>query len=341
MKAAVDPIVNEVLDFIESSPNTFCIERTPKHYEALLGLYETIGYGPEATHERLAWQEASKTTWSMIDAILPGSTTCGAIGLAMPSSWSSISIAPGLTYMHSICMEKTLEGVVSLFAQAIKHLARFDRLKDSEYLAAGYACRSHFTSTFQRPKNFKIPSQIQIDTLLCCQREPKPRTPGIAAMLRDTTMEDEELLAPNQKWAFRTLSRVDTSLAALRSVKRVTLRSHTGNKHNALVLLQSAPPLMMAEDIHREALVFPVADTNIVDLCRLLRGLQETCTMNLYFFLPPTIISPPGIQGEVCEASFWAATAKKDRHLLLRSYREAFGPVLDKYPSSELKHYLT
>jgi hypothetical protein len=329
----------EVLDRITNNPLNYLANRQEDHYERLLALYCEVGYGSEA--DNAGWRDKSVSTWSKIDSLMPGATTCGIVDGRVVSSWGSISIAPQLLYTHSLCMQKTLEGAVSLFAQAVHHFRMFSCMSRGSFLGAGFANKSGFTPAVFIPKTFDITTQIHIDSLLCHRSDALAYTHASSLDLSCTTSSDDQYLTYQQRAIFNALSQVDPRLMGCRLVTPAAVRRSDGGEPVALLIFQSALPFITAVDIHAEILVFPAHETiELEGLCHSLRRISAIGSADLYLFLPARPRTLISIQGETVYPSFWVATPQEQCQALQRACREAFVYILRKYSDQELGAYL-
>lgn len=335
-------VLAELLNRICQTPETFCAARTTETYNQLLNLYEEVGFGPPPGADRDRWREDSIRAWSIFDNLVPGSTTVGKHKDALISSWGTLPISSNLLYTHSVCMVKTLPAAVTLMAQALTSISLFDRIPEMDYLATGYSYESRFTTQFQRPLKFRIPDQIESESLLCSPALRGSSTAAQSVSIAQFKIEDAVMLTEVHRWLFDSFSKPFPALKALHNIQQLSLRSVSDEGLLALLLVHDGPSFLTAADVHRETLVFPVSDRLAIDqICHALRSTHEFREKALYFFLRPSANSPSEIEGEMLDRSFWIATPRSQSSLLRRSYVDAFTVLLWKYSSADVGEYLS
>jgi hypothetical protein len=334
---AIEPLLIE----IGEAPEKFCAARTVGNYGQLLDLYERVGYGPKSMAVREKWRRETISSWSYIDSVLPGTCTVGMHRDELISSWGTIPLTSNLLYTHSVCMLKSLAGAVTLMAQALLSVNWLHRFPELSYLGTGYSYRSTFTARFQRPRNFKIPAQIETESIVCTPVRNKRMTPSSVGLLFDCKPEHETLLAENHRWLFNSFSHPFPRFRDRHSIRQLAVFNAFEEVPLALILVQDGPPFLTAADVHREILVFPVRGGASLDrICSRLRSINEFDDTALYVFLRPDESSPTRIDGETLDYSFWVATNRDQAELLRRSYVDAFTSVLQKYSQEDISDYL-
>ena len=332
----------ELLNRVCQTPETFCVPRTAENYNHLLELYEEVGFGPPSGADRERWREDSIRAWSIFDDLVPGSTTVGKHKDALISSYGTLPISSNLLYTHSVCMVKTLPAAVTLMAQALISVSWFDRIPEMDYLAMGYSYESRFTTQFQRPLNFRIPDQIESESLLCSPAPGGRSMGGRSVSIDQFRHEDAGRLTEHHRWIFDSFSRPYPGLKQQHNIRQLSLKSASGEALLALILVHDGPAFLTAADVHRETLVFPISDVLAIDqICHALRSTHEFTDKALYFVLRPGANSPSEIEGEMLDRSFWIATPRSQSGLLRRSYVDAFTVLLWKYSSTDVGEYLS
>lgn len=226
-------------------------------------------------------------------------------------------------------------------AQALISIDWFDLIPETDYLAMGYSYESRFTTQFQRPLKFRIPDQIESESLLCSPAPGGRLTPNELVVITEFKHEDADRLTEHHRWIFESFSMPYPALKPLHNIRQLSLRSAPNEAPFALILVHDGPAFLTAADVHRETLVFPASNVlTIGQLCHALRSTQEFREKALYFFLRPGANSPPEIDGEILDHSFWMATPRSRANLLRRSYVDAFSGLLRKYSSAEVREYL-
>jgi hypothetical protein len=331
--------LSQLIIAAEERPEAFFSPRVADHYNDLLDFYETIGFGPNAPMPM--WRAQTRQSWSVIDGGMSGTSTIGRHGGSIVSSWGTIPVSGDLLYTHSGCMQRSLAGAATLMAQSLQSLSWFDRLPSMNYLAMSYLYRSRFTTQFQRPKQFVIPSAAASEALLCVPVGNNHQGNPDNSMIIASHPQDRLLLSDNHRWIYDRYSTPYEYSAGALPPQSMTCYLAKENNPIALVLAQEHLPFITASDAHRDVLVFPTAyGNNTQILCRALRAVASLANRTFYMFLRYDSTVPTEMGGERVERSFWIATSQVHRGLLKRSYLAAYSDLLLRYSNDQIVSYL-
>jgi hypothetical protein len=321
------------LEVLPGADNVWCV-RIGENYDRFLDLYKQVGYAPVDPLALRQWQQRSLETWSKLDqGILEGSYAGGtdADGRVV-SGWGTLPISPTVAYGHSVCMERTLSGVASLYLPALHSLAGVDRIAGISYWAGSYARRSGFTSRFQK-SDVDIPNQIAANVIRYM-----PKLNDDAARRRivisDSTEGDLNILSEEDALVFYLLSRSHPSLRDIHSVRAVAVRDER-DQPLGLLLIPQAVAELTASNVFSWVWAFPAIGTDPRKLASILRQSDVVRDRTIQVVMPEPITSEFAHTFDEVP-SFWVFTPRASMAALRLSIRGVFEHVIDKYAEAEI-----
>lgn len=311
------------------------LTRRQQNYSQFLDLYQRVGYAPEETQARLVWEKRTAKTWRILDeGVLPG-TCAGGLGPdgVIVSGWGTLPISPSVVYGHSVCMERTLWGVCTLYLLGLYSIDWANRIDGISHWAGSYPNHSGFTGRFQRP-HFDIPGQIMVDVVKCLPRASEVEGPGTEnpEPFQET---DLDTLSETHRGVFHLLRSTHPMMAKVHKGSTFTVRSKCG-KVDAVLLVFDAIPELTAANVLSRVWAFP--GTHVVDILGLAKLLQNS-SMNHHKVLH--LVMPNGCKSNSLDSatlipSFWAFCPRESFKLLKMSLASAFEPTIAKYSSVDI-----
>ena len=323
-----------MISSLESPP--FLIARQPSRYPDFLQLYNAVGYSPDpAEASSDAWRNASSAVWRRLDTRLPATCTGAAFDDRLVSSWGMIPYSRTVVYAHSVCMEKTLAGALTLFYQSIQSLRWLDEAHGFCYYGGSYNKSSSFVTNFQN-LDVLTNEQVRIDATQFDPIGIRRGAPFESLLVEELSLSaDRETNIPDQY-----ASLIGQNFVALDGLHKV--------RQYKIVL--KSPARIVAHFIHHDASAFLTA-SNILQYSWLFVERWDDVK-----YLIPAIrqigdFSATGIQvvcekdkdgaafnlvGERATEIFWIFTPASLRAELLSSFTSAFKKLIGRFKEEEV-----
>ena len=320
----------------------FFVRRQPSNYLDFLQFYKSVGYVPDSCKASLKeWQNSSFASWRRLDTQLPTTCTGAEFAGRLVSSWGMVPYSKTVIYAHSVCMEKTLAGALTLFYQSIQSLQWLNEAQTFCYYGGSYNKNSAFVTNLQKidtPERRK--KQVRIDAIQFDPIDKRRDAPFNSVLIEELYLspsqgaglpDEYETLIGQSFFDLDGLHKVRHYKIALKSPARIT--GH--------FIYHDASTFLTASNVLQHSWLFVKKWEDVKYLIPSIRQIDDFPTIGIQVVCERNEDSAaPDLVGEKATEIFWVFTPAIFRAELLLSFTAAFKTLIGKFQEEEADNIL-
>jgi len=337
----MDCNVAALLDLAQNHSEELIALRKPDNYDRFMNLLLAVHYPSVDPSQLFSWRQRTCKAWRFQDELFPGNCAGGEEEQSIVSTLGALPISKSILYVHSGAMQRTLKAAITLLAAANHTIDFMDDFSEINWWMGLYTYQSRFVTLWQRPEQFSIAGQVEVEEIrvypvqlsTCEPPAPMEFVPLSPGSHRSQLTEAHAMFADML---------LDTDVLGHHYRLCGGFVSAASNAHKCVALIGDAKDESTAFNVPSWVWIFPCAQTAIderlvTSLCAVdaLKGRVLRIVINRQEDLP--LWESPHYR---LIRAFIALTPRNQLHQLRQSLRDAFAPLIAKYPDHELKRLI-